>query len=875
MIRNYLRIFIACLLAVSVLSALYGQAPVEPPAANDHGQHLVFAHYMTCFTLSVDFCKQEIAIAQAHGIDGFAMDFGAWLDGDGKPTGYVQSMDNMFEAAKELNSGFKLMLTPEYSVQPIDISVEHMVNRYYDHPNAMRHNGVFCLSSYGMSGNSYNSPLTKLKAEGKKIFFIPFSGVGRYEMAESVENGLQLCQDPHTDGIWCFICDNSVWGLIDENANLRRATLRANKLYMAGIAPHYNSANVRDMQGLRGYGAIWEGIIRDNADWVEIVTWNDYNEDTNLMHYKWKRDWDKQTYNRDGSYLDATAYYISWYKTGILPKITQDKIFFAYRDRSRWATKVWNAENKEWRLHTMGKGSFTQIHDDVRDCVYFTTFLTAPTTLTVTIGKQKTSFNMPAGVTHGEVPMLPGVPHFTLQRNRQPVLDVVGRRSIIDKETEENSLDLGSHLQSRIWAGAAVAGTMTRLEARKAQLTNGAMLQSIADKQAAFVPTKMGASATWSVNGLQTGMYNIRFVYSNPNPYDRRLTLFADGVERTDDPEEKYRIPVWLPPTGKGQWVTVSLMWTLYANTSFLKLECNQKADAKPDWQDTGDILLAAVDLVAVNPINFTAPAASVFPELVKIPGGAFTMGSKTGTEADEMPAHPVTLSSFYLGKYEVTNVEFERMMPEHKKWRDGYSWRDREPVIYVDWRDAARYCNWLSKQANLAPVYDESTWVANQQADGFRLPTEAEWEYTATGRGEDRLYPWGNSKPKPMVHGNFTGAVALDGAVRLRSQEAEGTVVVGDYPAGASRDGVMDLAGNVAEWCGDWYQMYTAGEKTDPLETQESHSRVLRGGSWGYYGYSQRAKDREFNSQVYPGYIYLGFRVALPARGYQQLFGK
>ena len=250
-------------------------------------------------------------------------------------------------------------------------------------------------------------------------------------------------------------------------------------------------------------------------------------------------------------------------------------------------------------------------------------------------------------------------------------------------------------------------------------------------------------------------------------------------------------------------------------------------------------------------------------------------MGSKTSTEADELPAHPVKLSGFAIGKYEVSNAEFERFWPEHRQWRDGYSWRDREPVIYVDWRDAARYCNWLSKQSGLATVYDEKTWAADTKANGFRLPTEAEWEYVATGRGENREYPWGHDAPEPMVHGNFAGAAALSVPSFMRSQEAQGVVVAGSFPKGASRDGVMDLAGNVAEWCGDWYQLYTAEAQTDPLETRESHSRVIRGGSWGYYGYSQRARDREFNSQVYPGYIYVGFRVALSEDGYRKLAGK
>ncbi len=869
---------IALLLLLLAALPTIGQEQAPKPE-----KHYVFAHYMTCFGLSVEFHKQEIQIAQAHGLDGFAMDFGAWLHGNGKPTRYVQNMDNMFEAAKQLGTGFKLLLTPEYSVQPVDMQVEHMVKRYYDHPNAMRYDGKFCLSSYGMSGRNYDHILTKLKGEGRKIFFVPFFGVGRFEMSQSVENGLRMCQDPHVDGLWRFVCDDSVWGCINTNANLRRATTRADKLYMAGIAPYYNSANVRDMQGIHGYGAIWEGIIRDNADWVEIVTWNDYNEDTNLMHYKWKRDWDKQTYNRDGAYLDATAYYISWYKSGKRPKIAQDKIFFAYRDRGRWLTKAWVPEKQEWKIHTLGKWPFTQIHDDVQDKLYVTTFLTKPATLTVQIGASVKVFKMPGGVSHADLPLAPGVPRFTLSRPRnRRILEVVGRRSVIARETKENSIYVGSHLQSRIWTGAAIAGKAVRFEAEAGKLHQGAAVQKYGRTRAVHIPTKLGAGITIPVKNLKTAMYNLRFVYSNPNSYDRRLTLYADGVERKDA-NEKYRIPLWLPPTGRGRWATATLMWTLYDKTTHLKIECFRKpepepgkkrgyGDPRPGWQDTADVLVDALELVRITPMTFPAPRPSVFPELVRIPGGSFIMGSRASTEKDELPARKVTVSTFYMGRYEVTNQEFERFMPKHRQWRDGYSWRDREPVIYIDWREAARYCNYLSKQAGLSTVYDEKKWTANLKANGFRLPTEAEWEYVASGRGESRRYAWGNNEPKPMVHGNFIGKKALDVPKFMRSQPAQGTVVVGSFPKGASRDGVLDLAGNVGEWCTDWYQLYTPGPKTNPVETKESHSRVIRGGSWGYYGYSQRAKDREFNSQVYPGYIYVGFRVALPEAGYKKL---
>ena len=208
---------------------------------------------------------------------------------------------------------------------------------------------------------------------------------------------------------------------------------------------------------------------------------------------------------------------------------------------------------------------------------------------------------------------------------------------------------------------------------------------------------------------------------------------------------------------------------------------------------------------------------------------------------------------------------------PNHRQFRDGYSWRNRDPVIYVSWPDAAKYCNALSKAQGLTPAYDEKTWDLTAGASGYRLPTEAQWEYAATGRGEGRKYPWGNDPPSGRL-ANVSELPSTQPVAPLRSDAGGGVTVVGSYPAGASRDGLMDMSGNVCQWCQDWLNPYSAADQNDPVSNTASNFRAIRGGSWGYYGGTQRARAREFNNPNYPGYIYVGFRVALPEAGYKKL---
>jgi formylglycine-generating enzyme required for sulfatase activity len=187
---------------------------------------------------------------------------------------------------------------------------------------------------------------------------------------------------------------------------------------------------------------------------------------------------------------------------------------------------------------------------------------------------------------------------------------------------------------------------------------------------------------------------------------------------------------------------------------------------------------------------------------MVHIPGGTFMMGSISGQgNADERPQHQVSLGGFSIGKYEVTQAEYEAVMGSNPgNFKDGGL-----PVETVSWLDAVEFCNRLSRAANLTPAYTISganvTW--NKGAEGYRLPTEAEWEY-ACGEWIDG---WLGGNSGRMTH-----------------------------PAGqlaSNRYGLHDMIGNVQEWCWDWYGSYGRAAQPNPQGPESGTTRVRRGHSF------------------------------------------
>ncbi len=223
------------------------------------------------------------------------------------------------------------------------------------------------------------------------------------------------------------------------------------------------------------------------------------------------------------------------------------------------------------------------------------------------------------------------------------------------------------------------------------------------------------------------------------------------------------------------------------------------------------------------------APASQAKPQsvttasgvpMIVVPTGLFQMGSDD-YEVDEGPQHEVRISSFLMDQFEVTHDLFVKaQLPNPSRWQDDI----RKPVERVRWREAKLYCNERSLMEGLTPCYDEAKpgWPCDFAANGYRLPTEAEWEYAARA-GTGRLYSFG-APAKLKANGWFA------------DNAGQRTHVVGTRRPNAW--GLHDLYGNVSEWCQDVYEpdYYKRSPAADPLGPAGGAGdtrRVMKGGSW------------------------------------------
>jgi formylglycine-generating enzyme required for sulfatase activity len=254
------------------------------------------------------------------------------------------------------------------------------------------------------------------------------------------------------------------------------------------------------------------------------------------------------------------------------------------------------------------------------------------------------------------------------------------------------------------------------------------------------------------------------------------------------------------------------------------------------------DIICAAIALNQVTTLwaaemptdkEFTN---SIGMKFVRIEAGSFMMGNPEGGDFDERPVHRVNITkALYVAAAEVTNAQYEQFDPSHKhmRGRHGLSKEDNDAVIFVDWNDAVRFCEWLSKK----------------EGRPYRLPTEAEWEY-ACKAGTTTKYYTGDELPE--VYHKHQDREAFPKPVDL---------TVGITPANPW--GLHDMHGNVEEWCHDWYGPYTDAEQTNPVGRIHGDFRVTRGGSHNTNVSYLRCANRQGTLPEDKHWL-IGFRVLL-----------
>ena len=289
------------------------------------------------------------------------------------------------------------------------------------------------------------------------------------------------------------------------------------------------------------------------------------------------------------------------------------------------------------------------------------------------------------------------------------------------------------------------------------------------------------------------------------------------------------------------------------------------------------DLLLS---LISQNSANSSGNSGNS-PEMVFVQGGTFEMGSANG-DSDEKPTYTVTVDDFYIGKYEVTFEEFKSFIEstsyktdaEKKGWsfiiydgiyekKKGTTWRDDEkgnkltssdnnkPVIHVSWNDAIAYCNWLSSQEGLEKFYNinGNNVTMNWRANGYRLPTEAEWEYAARGGNKSRGY-------------KYSGSNNINDVAWYESNSGGRTHEVGAKQP--NELGIYDMSGNVWEWCNDWFDKnyYSNSTRKNPKGASRGSYRVGRGGSWSGTPYRCKVATRD-DSEPSRSYNIVGIRIA------------
>jgi len=387
--------------------------------------HYVFAHYMVCYATygaTVGAYKREIQEAQAAGIDGFALNVGAW---SGPDTYYKTRVELIYEAAEQLGTGFKLFFSVDLSNTN---DIVNMVSSYAPRTNSFRYQGKIVLSTFSESNLDWNGVFHSLKDAGTGVFFVPFfypnptTELPKYQDAVNLLNTYSNI----LDGLFLFGAAGLPYQLAQCNSNYTLAVHSAGKIFMAGVTPHYwgckqPSIDRRyfEFDGGEGISLQWHTVIASQPDWVEIVTWNDFNESSYISPVEDPGQYfdgvvTPHRYSHKG-YFELSKHYIAWFKNGREPVIQNDALYYFYRTHSKNSVASdTNDVPVTWYL------------GNVQDTFNATVFLIQPAQLTIASGVNRTTNSLPAGISAIRVPFAPGTQTMTLVRNGEQVFSVQG-----------------------------------------------------------------------------------------------------------------------------------------------------------------------------------------------------------------------------------------------------------------------------------------------------------------------------------------------------------------------------------------------------------------------------------------------------------------
>jgi glucan endo-1,3-alpha-glucosidase len=388
--------------------------------------HYVFAHYMVCFATygaTVQGYEREMQEAQAAGIDGFALDEGAWSGAD---TSYKTRTQLIYAAAAALGTNFKLF----FSVDLGDTNdIVDMVKTYGTNANSFHYQGKVVLSTYGQNALDWSgSVFAPLRAAGIKVFFVPMFWPNPVQELPSYQDGVNILNTYSNilDGLFFFGAAGLPYQLAQCNSNYNTAVHQAGKIFMASYTPTYwgcaqYSINRRYFETDGGEGTIpqWQSILTNQPDWVEITTWNDFNESTYVSPVDNPGQYESQLlspyrYSHTG-YLELSKPFIAAYKSGAQPALNQDALFYYYRTHSWYLTALnTNDPPVRWCL------------GDLSDDLYTTVLLTAPASLVIASGGQTTTNSLATGINYVRTPFSAGTQQFTLWRGGAQLLSVQG-----------------------------------------------------------------------------------------------------------------------------------------------------------------------------------------------------------------------------------------------------------------------------------------------------------------------------------------------------------------------------------------------------------------------------------------------------------------